>query len=94
MRFTVEWANEAEEDLDALPPLLASHVLDQVDRLAGDPTGLSAPSHFPYRPGQMFQFSREFERRTYYFTVLFHYRPDEQTIVLEAVGYMPRPPRR
>ncbi len=78
MRFAVEWEDEAEQDLAALPPLLASHVLDEIDRLADDPVRLSRPSHFPYRPAQAFQFSGELEGRTYYLTVLFHYREDEQ----------------
>ena len=91
MSFAVEWGTEAEEDLDRLPPLLASIILDQVDLLAANPTRLSRPSHFPYRPSQAFEFSRRFEARTYYITVLFHYGQDEQTIVVDAIGCNPRP---
>jgi len=92
MGFVVEWEDEAEQDLAALPPLMASHVLDQVDRLADDPVRLSRPSHFPYRPAQAFSFSYRSEGRTHYLTVLFHYRADEEGIVLQAIACLPRPP--
>jgi hypothetical protein len=93
MGFGVDWEAEAEEDLAHLPPVLASFVLDEVDHLAGNPVALSKPSHFPYRPAQAYPFSCEFEGRTYYLTVLFHYRQDEQAIVLDAIGCMPLPPK-
>jgi hypothetical protein len=93
MSFAVGWEAEAEEDLQRLPPVLASAVLDELDRIAVSPTRLSKPSHFPYRPAQAYEFSREFQGRTYYLTLLFHYGQDEQTIVLDAIGCTPIPPR-
>ena len=92
MPFAVEWENEAEQDLASLPPALASHVVEAIDRLADDPVRLSKPSRFPYRPAQAFQFSTLFEGRTYFLTVLFQYRSDEQGIVLQAIACLPRPP--
>jgi hypothetical protein len=49
MPFAVEWEAEAEQDLAGLPPVLASHVLDQVDWLAANPFCVS-PSHNPQFP--------------------------------------------
>jgi len=92
MSFAVEWEDEAEQDLAALPPLLASQVLDRLDEMTKDPVRRSRPTHFPYRPAQCFEFPVHFEGVTYHFSVLFHYRPDEQGIILEAIGCMPRPP--
>ena len=92
MPFAVEWEDEAEQDLDTLPPLIASQVLDQIDRLAEDPVRLSKPSFFPYRPAQAFRFPCSFEGRTYHVTILFRYRADEQGIILELIACSPRPP--
>jgi hypothetical protein len=93
MAYAVEWEAEAEQDLSRLPPLLASHVLDQVDLLVQDPVRLSRPSRFPYRPAQAYSFAHQYEGVTYYVTVLFSYRSDERTIVLDRIGCMPAPPR-
>ena len=50
MSYGVVWAPEAEADYAKLPPLVQSRLLDDIDRLAQDPVGVSVRSHFPYRP--------------------------------------------
>ena len=55
MSYAVVWAPEAEADYDKLPPLIQSHLLDEIDLLAQDPVGLSIRSHFPYRPGAAYR---------------------------------------
>ena len=89
MSYAVEWGPEAEADYAKLPPLIQSHLLDEIDRLAQDPVGLSVKSHFPYRPDrQMFRVAKEDEDgRTYYLYVLFKYTPDEQAIYLSEIAW-------
>jgi hypothetical protein len=47
MSYAVVWGPESEDDYAKLPPLIQSHLLDEIDRLASDPVGLSVKSHFP-----------------------------------------------
>jgi hypothetical protein len=83
MTYGVEFAPPADEAISSLPPLVASGVLDGIDRLAEDPVRLSRPSHFPYRPGrQMYQFWVEAEGTRWWITVFFRYAQDEERIVI------------
>jgi hypothetical protein len=77
--YAVAYSPEAEEDLGKLPPLVASFVLDEIDRLAADPVALSRPAHFPYRPvGQAFHCGpSEHEGVRYSFYVCFTYHREE-----------------
>ena len=87
MSYGVEFAAEAEADLAALPPIAASLLLDEVERLATDPVGLSRKSHFPYLPGrQLFSTRCTAEGATYVFTVLFRYGQDEQTLYILQIA--------
>jgi hypothetical protein len=83
MSYGVEFTPPADKALSALPSLVASGVLDGIDRLAEDPVGLGRPSHFPYRPGrQMYQFWVEAEGTRWWITVFFRYAQDEERIVI------------
>lgn len=83
MSYSVEFTPPADEALAALPPLVASGVLDGIDRLVDDPVRLGKPSHFPYRPGrQMYQFWVEAEATRWWMTVFFRYAQDEERIVI------------
>jgi hypothetical protein len=87
MSYAVELTPSAERDLAALPPLLHSHALDQLDRLASDPVRFSRRASFPHPPHQKYQFTwppdapREAE-----VTVLFRYSQDETTIEIVGIG--------
>lgn len=86
MSYAVVWAPDAEEDFRKLPPLVASHLLDEIDRLSEDPVVLSRRSHFPYRPDrQMFRVAREHEGKVYHIYVLFKYAPGERAIYLTEI---------
>jgi hypothetical protein len=88
MGYGVELTRQADEDLDKLPAVVASRMLDELDRLAEDPVALSKPSHFPYLPGrQLFQTRIDAEDRVWWFTVLFRYSEDERNlIILDVIG--------
>ena len=75
MSYAVVLGPEAEEDLARLPPLVASFLLDELDRLAADPVALSRPSHVPYPPNaQAFRTRFEHEGVRYFFHIQFKYR--------------------
>lgn len=91
MSYDVELTPQAEDDLRSiadLDPLLASYVLDQLDRLALDPVGLSRRGGFPYLPGQRFEF---WSPDGYRIIVLFRYAAGESTLVILDVGYIAPP---
>jgi hypothetical protein len=89
MSYAVVWGPEAEDDCAKLPPLVQSHLLDRIDRLAQDPVGLSVKSHFPYRPDrQMFRVEKQHEDgRTYHVYVLFKYVPGADSIYLTEIPF-------
>lgn len=93
MRYAVVWEPEADGDLDTFPPLVQSHILNEIDRLAQDPVGLGRPSHFPYRPGGMLFHCEPFEfGGVIYFAMLaFVYGTDEETIILRYIAKNTRP---
>jgi len=90
MPYAVEYTAEAEADLAALPPLVASFTLDEIDRLAADPVGLGRPSYFPFLPSrQMFETRYDGSEGTYFLRVFFRYKPDEATLTVLAIGAQP-----
>ena len=86
MSYNVAFEDEASEGLLRLPPLIASKVLDEIDRLAQVPAGLSRPSYFPYLPvGQIYQFWCETAEDRFWISIFFQYSPDETSIVVLAI---------
>lgn len=88
MPYGVVFTAEAESDLDRLPPLVASHALDQIDHLATDPVQLSRPSGLPYRPGGQGFYCEpyDFEGKRYFVYVQFVYGQDEQSIFIQFIA--------
>jgi hypothetical protein len=83
MRYGIEFTPRADDDFNALPPVVASKVLDELDELAKDPAARSRPSHFPHLPGrQLFQSRIETEGDVWWITILFRYAQDEQNLVI------------
>jgi hypothetical protein len=87
MSYVAKLTPDAEADLARLPPMVASHVLDQLDRLAADPVGLSQPPSFPHPLYQKYQFpwppDGPLESML---TILFVYSQDETTIEVVGIG--------
>lgn len=71
MAYAIEFSPESEEDLRRLSPVVASYVLDQIERLAQDPLRLSSPGSFPYPLAQQYRFDDLLEGHRHYFVVLF-----------------------
>ena len=87
MPFGVEWAPRGEDDYHRLPELLASRLLDQIERLAQDPVRLSTP---PRRSGEVYQ-RYAYEDVTddgndVRVEILFQYTQDEMSIEILGVG--------
>jgi hypothetical protein len=87
MSYAVELTPTAERDLNALPPMLASHVLDHLDRLAADPVRLSRRGAFPHPLHQKYQFTwppdAPLEAEV---TILFRYSQDETALEIVGIG--------
>jgi len=87
MAYAVDWAAQAEDDLGRLDPMDASNVLDQVDRLADNPGGLSSPPGFPHPEGLWkFNFWGRDDSRRNYFTVLFSWAKTDDRLVIVGIG--------
>jgi hypothetical protein len=88
--YGVAFKPEADADLARVAsadPVAASIVLDAIDRLATDPVNLSRKPSFPHRPFQKYQFWAA----DLFVTVLFSYGPDEQSLIIEGIGFVARP---
>src|SRR5437016_4668756 len=86
MSYSVAFEDEASQGLMRLPPVIASKVLDEIDRLAQDPAALSRPTYFPFLPvGQIYQFWCEDTQHRFWVSVFFQYSKDEKTIIILAV---------
>ena len=85
MSYKVVFGPWAEEDFEQIgDPVLQSHVLDELDRLAANPVGLSRRGGFPHLFGQKYQFWSP-DRRTH-FTVLFLFGQGEDVIHVLNIG--------
>ena len=86
MSYNVVFAPEAESDYEKIgDPILQSHVLDELDKLAADPRRLGRPGAFPHYLHWKYQFWCTSSERRIHVTVLFDYTgPD--TITLLAIG--------
>ena len=87
MSYAVALTPVAERDLEALPPMLASHVLDQLDRLAADPVRLSRRASFPHPLYQKYQFDWPTDAPPEAeVTILFRYSQDDTTLEIVGIG--------
>jgi hypothetical protein len=87
MSYAVSLTPDAESDLARLPALLASYVLDQLDRLAENPVALSKPPSFPHTLHQKYQFFWPPDAPAEaHITILFQYSQDVTTIHIVGIG--------
>jgi hypothetical protein len=91
MRYAVVWSAEADSDFDRIAarhPLVASRILDEVDKLAENPIGLSRPPAFPHPLMPKYQFWANTQNGRCQITILFQYADDEQRIVIRGIGIL------
>jgi hypothetical protein len=90
MRYAADWTKEAEASLDELAkefPLLASFVLDHIDILCTNPTGLGRRPNFVHRiHSKRYEF--ETEDGGFRFFVFFQLGEDERTLHLLDIGWV------
>jgi len=89
MNFGVAWDSEANDDFDRIAkryPLVASRILDEIERLAQDPVGISRPPSFPHPLMPKHQFWAEDDTARCYVTVLFQYSVNERDIIIRKIG--------
>lgn len=85
MSYAVVFGPRAEDDFHNIgDPVLQSFVLDELDKLAADPVGLSRRAGFPHPLGQKYQFWSP--DRTTHITLLFQYGQRENEIHLLDIG--------
>lgn len=87
MGYSVEFEREALEDLAKLDPVLASRLLDEVERCAVASTTQSRRAGLPYLPYQRFEIELTHDDVKHFFAVLFQYGQDEQTLHVRYIGH-------
>jgi hypothetical protein len=88
MTYTLTYSSVAIKDLKRVPADLLNFVEGHLLRLASSPVRLSRPGAFPYPENcQLYQFQARRFSRTYAFTILFRYHPDEQTLWIVGIGH-------
>jgi hypothetical protein len=80
MSYAVRLADDVGAAIRVLPIDLAELVLDQIDRLADDPTMVSSSASLPSPAGQAYYFHHGGLERDYTFMLLFQYSQDEQSL--------------
>jgi len=86
MPFGVEWAPRGDDDYNRLPPLLASRVLEEIDKLAANPLHLSRPAKGPNQLYQRHVFLCEHDGEEVVVTIVFQYSQDELSIEIMGIG--------
>ncbi len=87
MGYSVEFEREALADLAELDAMLASRLLDEIERCATQPTLQSRRPGLPYLPYQRFEIKLEHDEEKHFFAVLFQYGQDEQTLHIRYIGH-------
>ena len=92
MNYRAILSTGAAEAIANLPVQLRNTVHIELQRLCQAPTTLSRRSVTPpYPPGyQLFTFDAVVAGEIHYFSVLFKYGQDEQTIFVHGIGHMKR----
>jgi hypothetical protein len=92
--YRVILSGSAQDDLRKLfndCPSAVPFVRSQLNALAQNPTSLSRRSHFPYRERcQLMSFDMDLDGTRHFFTVIFQYGSDEQTIEVADTAHQSR----
>lgn len=92
MSYRAVLATRAANDVAKLPVMLRNSLRTELERLCESPATLSRPSVTPpYPPGyQLFEFDKVVSDEVHYFSVLFRYASDEQTLLIHGIGHRRR----
>jgi hypothetical protein len=88
MPYRVVLPDDASALVDRLPQPVAAVVSRHLRQLSEHPVGLSKPAFAPLSGGQKYEFEARFQDMDYYFTVVFRYGADEQTLHVIALDLM------
>ncbi|MCG8409523.1 MAG: hypothetical protein MI923_30325 [Phycisphaerales bacterium] len=81
MPYRVRLTQAADDRIGKYSYDVQNLILDELERLATNPTSLSDPSHFPYPPDyQLFKFKVEFAGADYRLVACFKYAANENEI--------------
>jgi len=87
MPYELELSPDAADFLRASDEPARAAIVDHLLRLAEAPVERSEPSYFPYPPGfQMYRFKLVGDGPRRYYTVLFKYAADEETLWIVRIG--------
>ena len=89
MSYGIVLSPEFMAELVKLPPELAEHVLDEVDRLAADPVLLSKRADLDNAFYQIYECSGFLSSRRSRFEMRFQYGQDEQALHIAELVYVP-----
>lgn len=84
--YNVRFDKEAEDDLLRFPPLLASQVLEWIERCAISPSEHALKPSFPHHLFPKFHSTFSVEGSVYYVVALFQYSSDETSIEIRALS--------
>ena len=91
MGYGVIFSAEAEEDIERIAskyPVVASRILDEVEKLAADPVALSLRPGFPHLLMPKYQFWSDIDSGACQVTILFRYASNESDIVIQMIGIL------
>lgn len=95
MPFDLIYANDAAEQLLAVPVHLYDYVVSELERLADDPVSASNPPSSPLWPAsQLFVFPATDGVIDYAFYVVWRYGDDEKSLLILTIAHTKTPRKR
>jgi hypothetical protein len=93
--YTVVYMPDAETGLDRLPPMVASKVMDEVDKLeCDDPYELLEPWYYLFRPvGWYYRFAIDEVEAMYFFHLGIEVNPHRRQVLVVYIGVQIQPRR-
>ena len=89
MGYGIIYSAEADADyrrIVAKHPIVASRILDEIDKLAVDPVSLALRPSFPHQFFPKYQFWADIESGRCFITILFQYAVNESDILIRGIG--------
>lgn len=85
----IKLSEDSAATIARFPNEVRNEIRAELLRLSENPATLSRPSVMPFPAGyQMYQFRVEYDGDIHFFTVLFRYGDDEETLIIPAIGHV------